>query len=146
MILLGIGLFIASYLSVGYLFHLVIFPEIKPNPKNYFNPGDRVDSEVGGTSFTVTRTEGEEIYVRLKIEPHAEGPPVHIHTGWDETFAVESGKMALMVDGQKKILSKGDSYTVKKGTPHKPFNPFDEYAELKEMKMPTQFLIYLNQM
>ena len=145
MILYTIAIVFIAYLAIGHFLHSFIFSEARPNPKDYFKPGDKVESGVGGTSFTVTQTEGENVSVILEMEPHAEGPPSHIHTGWDETFAVKSGKMALMVEDEKKILASGESFTVPKGIPHKPYNPFNEKAILKETSMSAQFLVYLSQ-
>ncbi len=48
-VLLGIFLVLASYLPVGYFLHLIVFPETRPDLETYFEPGDIIDSEVGGT-------------------------------------------------------------------------------------------------
>ncbi|MDZ7694294.1 MAG: cupin domain-containing protein [Balneolaceae bacterium] len=144
-VLLGIFLFLASYLSVGYFLHLIVFPEIKPDVENYFQPGDVISSEVGGTTITVERQEGEHLHVTLEVAPQAEGPPLHVHTGFEEVFNIESGRITLRVNGEEKVLEAGETFTVPPGTAHKPYNPFDEPTVISGVTMPAQFVVYLNQ-
>ncbi|MDR8394546.1 cupin domain-containing protein [Aliifodinibius sp. S!AR15-10] len=144
MILLGIGLFIASYLSIGYFFHLIIFPEIRPAPHTYFEPGSQFGSEMLGDTLTVVSRENGDYRLKLQFAPGGEGPPLHIQTGWDETFKVESGNLGLLVNGEEKILEPGEDYTIRRGIPHKPYNPTDETV-VCEVVMPAQFAVYLSQ-
>ncbi|MFH5832067.1 cupin domain-containing protein [Halalkalibaculum sp. DA3122] len=144
-VLLGILLVLASYLSVGYFLHLIVFPEARPDIETYFEPGDVIDSEAGGTTLTVERQEGDHLILTLEVAPHSEGPPLHIHTGWEETFIIESGKINLHVNGEEKVLEAGERFTVLPGTPHRPYNSFDEPAVISGVAMPAQFVVYLNQ-
>lgn len=144
MILLGISLTVTIYLASGYLFHLVLFPEPKPDTDNYFKPGDTFGSETGGTKFTVLREEGEKLRLKLIFVPHAEGPPVHIQTEWDEIYKIKSGHLTLLWEGEEKELGPGDEVTIPRGVPHKPFNPTDEPV-VCEVIMPKQFVVYLSQ-
>ncbi|MDZ7694293.1 MAG: cupin domain-containing protein [Balneolaceae bacterium] len=143
MILLGIGLFVASYLSVGYLFHLIILPETKPDLKNYFEPGDDFESERGGNKIEVLSQEGNKLRIKLTFYPHAEGPPVHIQTGWDEYYKILSGELTLTLEGEQKKLGPGEEITIPRGVPHKPSNPTDEPV-VCEVIMPAQFVVYLS--
>lgn len=144
-VILGIFLVLASYLSVGYFLHLIVFPETRPDIKNYFEPGGIIGSEVDGTTLTVKSQEGDHLFLTLEVAPHSEGPPVHIHTGWEEIFKIESGKINLHVNGEEKVLSAGDKFTVSRGTPHRPYNHFEEPAVISGVAMPAQFVVYLNQ-
>lgn len=144
MILLGIGLFAASYLTVGYLFHLILFPETKPDPDSYLKPGDLLETETGGNRLKVLHQEGDKLHLELTFKSHAEGPPLHIQTGWDEQYEIISGELTLMLDGEIKKLGPGEEITIPRGIPHKPSNPSDEPVTCKVI-MPAQFVIYLNQ-
>lgn len=143
-VLLGIGLIVVLYLAIGYLFHLVIFPETRPDPETYFESGDSFESEVQNDKITVLDQDGDDLLVEIRFGSHAEGPPVHIQTGWDETFRVVSGTLGLIVNGERKELGPGEEFTVRHGVPHKPHNPTDEPVVCRA-GMPTEFVVYLSQ-
>ncbi len=143
-LMLGVFLFVAGYLLLGYLFHFVIFPETKPDPKQYVKPGDRFGSTSVGDELTVIDKEGDYLRVQLAFAPRAEGPPLHIHSGWDERFKTQSGKLGLIVNGEKKALEPGESTTVRKGIAHKPYNA-DDGPTVAESSMPAVFVMYLSQ-
>lgn len=136
---------VAGYLVIGYLLHLVIFPENLPDPHGYFKPGDTIGSREGGTEFTVLGREGDRLRMKLEFAPGADGPPPHIHTGFDELYAVEEGKIDLQVDGEIHTLGPGDELNIPKGVPHKPSNPYDERAVIRDATIPEQFMVYLDQ-
>lgn len=144
MILVGIGLFVVSYLGIGYLFHLIIFPETRPDVNNYFKPGDVFESERGGNKIEVLNREGDKLRIKLTFYPHAEGPPVHIQTGWDEYYKILSGELTLTLEGEQKKLGPGEEITIPRGVPHKPSNPTNEPV-VCEVVMPAQFVVYLSQ-
>lgn len=143
-VLLGLGLVVVGYLLIGYLFHSVIFPETKPNPGAYFEPGDSFGSENVGDEITVVDEKGDDLIVEIRFAPHAEGPPLHIQTGWDETYRVVSGTLGLTVEGENKKLEPREEYTIRRGVPHKPHNPTDEPVVCR-VGMPTEFVVYLSQ-
>lgn len=143
-ILLGFALAIAAYLALGYLFHGVLSPEQTPDPDTYFDAGDTFGSERVGDQITILERQHDGFAVELQFGPHAEGPPMHIQTGWDETFRAVSGKLGLIVDGETKILAPGEEFTVERGVPHKPYNPTDEPIVCRTV-MPAAFVVYLSQ-
>lgn len=143
-VLLGIGLLPIGYLGIGYLFHSVVFPETKPDPETYFEIGDQFGSDRVGDQITVIGEKGEDLLVELRFAPHAEGPPLHVQTGWDETFKAVSGTLGLIVHGEEKELEPGEEFTVRRGVPHKPYNPTGEPI-VCQANMPTQFVVYLSQ-
>lgn len=65
------------------------------------------------------------------MAPHAEGPPLHVHTTFDETFVVESGTATLALEGRSLTLHPGERYTVPRNTPHAPHNETDEAVVLR---------------
>ena len=135
-----------AYLAIGYLFHLVIFPENKPPVSNYFKAGDQLYSKREGVRQTVVKQEQGIVYCMSEFEPHAEGPPAHIHTDFDETFSVKNGELSIWVDGKVVKIRPGDSLHIPIGTPHKPFNETDETIFTNAaVEFPENFAYHLNQ-
>ena len=135
-----------GYLAIGYLFHLVIFPENKPEISTYFIGGHKFISEAEGFHQTVVSQEKGKVYCNLVISPYAPGPPKHIHTSFDEYFEVKNGELSIWVDGEVKKIKAGEVVHIPKGTPHKPFNETAETIYLKEsFAMPEEFAFYLSQ-
>jgi mannose-6-phosphate isomerase-like protein (cupin superfamily) len=143
MVLLG---FIAGYLAIGYLFHLVIFPEKKPDVDGWFKPGQEFYSKAEGFRQRVIKQEGGFVYCHTEIEPFAGGPPKHVHTGFDEVFEVENGELSVWVDGTIKKLRAGEVLTIPKGTPHKPYNETVDTIRIKgAIAFPEKFAFNLVQ-
>lgn len=144
MILLGIGLLIASYLSVDYIFHTVIFSEYNPYLDNYFETGDTFKSELGRNRAKIIDREDGKLDVETTFEPHADGPPMHVHTSWDEHYHVKSGELTLIINGETKKLGPGDQYLIENGVPHKVCNPSGQPVVAK-FKIPPEFVMHLSQ-
>ncbi len=137
---------IAAYLAIGYLLHAVIFPEKKPVISTYFKPGDVFYSKAEKVKQTVVKQENGFVYCATIIEPFAPGPPVHIHTGFDEIFEVANGELSMLVNGEVKKLRPGQSLTIPKGTPHKPFNETADSIHTKgTIAFPEKFAFHLSQ-
>jgi mannose-6-phosphate isomerase-like protein (cupin superfamily) len=137
---------IGAYLAIGYVFHLVIFPEKKPPVSTYFQPGQQFYSKTEGFRQTVVKQEAGHVYCSLVVEPFASGPPKHIHTGFDENFEISNGELTVWVDGEIKKLRPGQILHVPKGTPHKPYNETSDTIHLKHaIAFPENFAYYLSQ-
>jgi mannose-6-phosphate isomerase-like protein (cupin superfamily) len=137
---------IAAYLAIGYLFHLIIFPEDKPEVSEYFRPEDRFFSKAEGIKQYVEKQENGYVYCFTEIEPLAEGPPPHIHSTFDEVFEVVNGRLTVWVDGEIKEIGPGEKLTVPKGTPHKPYNQTTETIRTKgTIAFPEKFAYHLPQ-
>jgi mannose-6-phosphate isomerase-like protein (cupin superfamily) len=137
---------IAAYLAIGYLFHLVIFPEKKPGVSSYFKPGDVFYSSAEKIRQTVEKQENGFVYCTTSIEPFAGGPPKHIHTDFDETFEVENGELSVWVNGEVKTIRPGEKLFIPRGTPHKPFNETGDTIQAKGMVIfPEKFAYHLSQ-
>ena len=144
----SIAIIFIAYLALGYLFHLIIFPEQNPDIKNYFAPGDVFHSKLEGLKQTVIKQENGKVYCRIEVEPFAKGPPLHIHTGFDEIFIGGDKPISIMVGKEEKILLPGEELIIPKGTPHKPFNKTNSMATLMmedEAAFPEKFAVYLSQ-
>ena len=139
-----------AYVLVGALLDRVVFPEDEPSPAYYPREGQEFVSASEGFRQTVLKREGGLAWLELLLEPHAPGPPEHIHTTFAENFIVAEGTLSLLVNGDKKLLRAGESLLVAPGTPHKPFNETDSRVVVRgpltpEYAMSEQFLVFLSQ-
>ena len=140
--------FFLFYLFIGYLFHWVIFPEPEVNISAFFQPGDTLYSHAEKIRLTVIKQEAGKVYCYLEAEAHAPGPPMHIHSGFDEVFKVDHGELSVMVNGKKRTLNAGEKYIIEKGMPHKPFNETNSSAfstMTDEEALTEAFVVYLSQ-
>ena len=117
----GILGFAVAYVLIGALLDRVIFPEAEPGPDYYPRPGQVFVSETEGFRQTVLKREDGLAWVELVLDPHAPGPPEHIHTSFAENFIVAEGTLSLLVNGEKKFLRDGEAWWGIPN-PHKPFN------------------------
>jgi mannose-6-phosphate isomerase-like protein (cupin superfamily) len=141
-----IAIAITTYLAIGYLFHLVIFPEKKPAVSTYFKPGQQFYSKSEGFLQTVVKQENGNVFCSLEIEPFASGPPKHIHTGFDEFFEVSNGELTVWVNGEIKKIQPGEKLLIPKGTPHKPYNETSDTIFAKgSISFPEKFAYCLQQ-
>jgi mannose-6-phosphate isomerase-like protein (cupin superfamily) len=137
-----------AYIPLSLLVHYIIFPFKEINYASYFKPGDTFNSVSEGFDQTVLASEGEWLTVRLMIQPFAPGPPEHVHESFDETFTVKKGELSMMVDGKVVILRAGQTLSIPKGTPHKPFNATGGQVVVESdsgKNLPTKFAYYLSQ-
>lgn len=149
-LLLGILGVIVAYVLVGALVDRVIFPEAEPGAEYYPPEGYVFYSKTEGFRQTILKHENELVWLELVLEPHAAGPPEHIHTGFAEKFIAVEGTLSLMVNGEKKLLRPGETFLVEPGTPHKPFNETDAAVVVRgpfeaEYAIPAQFSVFLTQ-
>ena len=149
-LLFGIVGFIAAYVLVGALLDKVVFPEAEPGEDYYPREGFVFYSKTEGFRQTILKRENGLVWLELVLEPHAPGPPEHIHTDFPEKFIVAEGTLTLMVGGEKKLLCAGETFLVPPGTPHKPFNESDAPVIVKgpfvtEYAIPEQFSVFLTQ-
>lgn len=149
-LLLGILGFILAYVLIGALLDKVIFPEAEPGAEYYPHEGQVFISKTEGFRQTILKRENGLVWGELVLEPHAAGPPEHIHTTFPEKFIVAEGTLSLMVNGEKKLLRAGESLLIPPGTAHKPFNETDLPVVVKgpmtpEYAIPEQFTVFLTQ-
>jgi mannose-6-phosphate isomerase-like protein (cupin superfamily) len=141
---------IASYLAGSIVLHHYLFPLEKIAYTNYFKPGDQFNSITEGFKQTIISIEGDWLNARLVIQPHAPGPPEHVHADFDETFTVKQGVLSVLINGERTFIKAGESVFIPKGTAHKPFNESDQevIVETKdgEKTFPTKFAYYLKQL
>lgn len=137
---------LSFYLVLGYLLHMVIFPEHKPEITTYFKPGQEFYSKTEGFKQHVVKQENGFVFCALQVDPFADGPPVHIHSDFDEFAEVENGELSLLINGEVKRLRPGERILIPRGTPHKPFNETADTIRLKgQVAFPEKFAYHLVQ-
>ncbi len=98
-------------------------------------PGLVMGNPVSGEDRIVFRktsqqTGGEVFELEVFIRPGAPGTPEMVHPLQDESFEILSGSLDLLVGGQKRRLTAGESLLVPKGTPHRWWNDSHEEAHV----------------
>jgi len=74
-------------------------------------------------TFIKTSEETNGEYTLLEIElGKSDGPPLHYHNAFSESFQVQEGVLYLQVGKDKKVLKIGESVNVPPGTPHRFYN------------------------
>jgi quercetin dioxygenase-like cupin family protein len=149
-LLLRLLTFVLVYILVGALLDNIIFPEAEPGSDYYAREGQAFVSKSEGFHQTILKREGGLVWLELVLEPHAPGPPEHIHTSFPENFIVAEGTLSLLAGGEKKLLRSGESLLIAPGTPHKPFNETNSRVVIKgpltpEYAIPERFIVFLTQ-
>src|SRR5688572_22544410 len=67
---------------------------------------------------TAQQTSGQSLEMEWDIMPTSGGTPLHIHPSAKETYKVIEGELEINVDGQWRLLQKGEELTVPEGSPH----------------------------
>jgi mannose-6-phosphate isomerase-like protein (cupin superfamily) len=140
---------LSSYLILSIIIHHYLMPMKKIEYNTYFQRGDTFNSISEGFNQTVLSQNGEWLAIHLEVQPHAPGPPEHIHNDFDETFTVKEGVLSMLVNGQLKMIRPGESFFIPKGTPHKPFNETDQIVIVEDSgngkNLPARFAYFLKQ-
>src|SRR5688572_4785435 len=140
---------LAAYLIVGIGASRIIFPPPPIDYNSYFQPGDKLASPFEGFDQTVLAVNGDWMHTRLEVRPNSPGPPEHFHEEFTENFTVKSGKLSILVNGEKRTLTAGESISIPPMTTHKPFNETNEtvIVESDDPKtLPVKFGYFLSQM
>lgn len=84
--------------------------------------GETVANPATGETLTwvVTAADsgGSLLRVDVAMEPGRPGPPVHVHRAFPEHHDVKAGRLAIVVDGQERVLEAGATIDIPRGTPH----------------------------
>ncbi len=127
-----VAIFLLAYFGVGGILFNHLWRPPTPDYTNFFHQNQRIGSQVEGLWQSINRVEGQTVSSQITLEPRAPGPPLHLHEGFDEYFVVEKGTLSLLINGEKKILKTGESITIWRGTPHRPFNETNEPVILND--------------
>lgn len=66
-----------------------------------------------------SNAESSRLVGRLTVEPGGIGPPAHVHPAQEERFEVERGELTVHLDGEERVLTRGQSLTVPSGHAHR---------------------------
>jgi mannose-6-phosphate isomerase-like protein (cupin superfamily) len=102
---------------------------------------------------------GSEILVKLSVAdsrgavaifqhvvPPLWGPPLHRHSHEDEWFYVLQGEITVEIDGERGVLSAGESSFAPRGTAHSFRNFSDSAAEILVMAAPGRFNLFFEEL
>lgn len=146
---LGLLAVVTAYVVLGVVISDYVIPPEKVQLGSYLRSGDKFISKTEGFDQTILANKDGWIHLSLEAQPFAEGPPMHLHESFEETFTVKSGTLSIIVAGEKKTLRAGESFTVPRMTFHKPFNETNEKVVVESTEntktMPTQFAYILSQ-
>lgn len=101
----------------------------------------RLDLSPIGMVFQVVKTAQETRGLSLEMEwellPKTAGTPLHIHPTSRETYRVLEGQLEINVNGNWRLLQRGESLTVIEGVPHTFRNPSDKSARVYHIHAPA---------
>jgi mannose-6-phosphate isomerase-like protein (cupin superfamily) len=135
---------ITSYLIIGLIIHLWVFPTQIPEYSDYFKIGQSFNSKLERLTQTIVKIENGQLITEIAIEPNSNGPVTHSHENFDETFTVKSGTLSMQYGTDIKKIIAGQSITIPKNIAHRPFNETDSVL-LVTSKMPLDFAYCLSQ-
>jgi mannose-6-phosphate isomerase-like protein (cupin superfamily) len=137
------------YLIAGIVLNSFVFPPATIDYSTYFQPGDVLHSRTEGFDQTVLSVNDGWLHTSLEMAPNAPGPPEHLHESLDETFTVKKGTMSILINGEKRTLKAGETITVPRLTPHRPFNETNETVVVESddpKTLTNKFAYHLSQL
>jgi mannose-6-phosphate isomerase-like protein (cupin superfamily) len=148
----ALALVIAAFLyfGLGVLLHYVVFPEAEPPAWAYPKSGFTFETPTG-EKFRVIRsavdTNGELAQAHFDLIPGGHAPRAHVHPHQEERFQIIAGTLTVMVKGEEKVVSAGETIVVPPGTPHQPFNRSNvEMRSLAEIRPAGKLGLFFGQM
>lgn len=108
-------------------------------------PGTRLHSGVEGLDIELLAIDGDQAQIRVTLAPHAPGPPLHVHHGFDEVFQVAQGTLSVALGDRVVAVAAGERLVIPRGQAHRPHNPSAEAVVLAgaEPTLPVDFLVDL---
>jgi mannose-6-phosphate isomerase-like protein (cupin superfamily) len=92
--------------------------------------GDVIEHPVTGERFTFLETGqdtgGEYSRIEARVSPHGFVAAAHVHPLVEETFEIQAGTWAFVINGEEKWIGPGEGATVPTDTPHVWWNAGDE--------------------
>lgn len=89
-------------------------------------------------------TDGAISRVEIDLEAGQGGPPAHIHPGQREVYTVHAGELVVILDGETRRVTAGESIEVPAGSGHSFANRSDELVRFSAEHMPAlQFEDYI---
>ncbi len=111
---------VLAYLLIALVIN--VLPAGTPDFATVFRANTVYGNKAQGNEAVVLGYKDGNVTILSTVLAHAPGPPEHVHTNFDEVFSVATGQLSLLLNGEKKVLKAGESFTVPRGTYHKFFN------------------------
>lgn len=96
--------------------------------------GDVLDNPIQGDTVTILKaaaeTDGEYLQAEIALQPHAAGPPLHIHPRLEDRFKGVDGTVGVQIGAETRTLRPGDEAVAPPGTAHRFWNPTGDPARL----------------
>jgi mannose-6-phosphate isomerase-like protein (cupin superfamily) len=89
---------------------------------------DRVDLLGYEVVYLHSDPDGRMALLEWRAPPNAGGTPVHVHHRTEEGFYVLRGELALLIEGEQRVLGPGAHAVAHAGQAHTFWNPSDEPA------------------
>jgi mannose-6-phosphate isomerase-like protein (cupin superfamily) len=77
---------------------------------------------------TAAETSGALHAQEARYAPKSPLPPYHCHPSQDERFILEEGRLRFVVDGQERLVQRGQTLDIPRGAFHHAHNPYDAPA------------------
>ena len=92
---------------------------------------------------TAKDTNGERVSMKMTLKSKGELVPNHFHELQDEHFEIVSGKLTILFDGKRQVLTPGNKITLPKNSPHNHYNNDTEPVVLIQSVTPALDFDYL---
>ena len=102
-------------------------------------PGEGELIEVAGNRIWIKVATDSQLVCDYSAAPHFSGPPLHVHPGFDETYLVLDGTLAVTVDNQRTELGPGAVAYVSGSVPHTFSNPTGQRVRFLSICTPGGF-------
>jgi len=89
-------------------------------------PGDGEVLEAGGNHLVIKVATPSQLVAEYTAPSHFDGPPLHVHPGFDETFLMLEGRLEVTVRDERAELAPGATAYVSGTVPHTFRNPTGE--------------------
>lgn len=89
---------------------------------------------------TAEETGGRYLYIEVSLPAFGQGPPLHVHTEFEEAFEIVSGQLEIQTGKQKQSLKAGERLVAPVGVAHTFNNPHDQPVTFRvKLTPPAQF-------
>lgn len=94
-----------------------------------------------GAAFLIAKSAtdsgGERVEMEITLPPGSPSPPKHFHPNQEETQLVLAGTLSVYLDGQWRLVERGQSVSIPRGQVHTLRNRSDEVVRIKDVHVPA---------
>lgn len=96
-----------------------------------------IELRIGSGTFRVVRADADCFELEATYAPHGSPPPRHLHPRHDEHFEIRSGTLTVDLGDGVVEYGAGQSFDVRRGTPHRMWNANDQPVQLRWRNTPA---------